>query len=853
MATGEILFETKYDCTAVQAPGNEPDFESGYHLPTQSGEESERMLAGKSVLPLVIPRCNICQRRAFHCFIAASPYASPSSTSLPRERLAPLKAQRAVRVRDLSSSEPVRASAFLPKQQKQPIFTDLEGNVASTSHNPSFEDPDEDEAPSTPWYLRHELEEPEINPFAAQQRLPDLPPDPPPILEDLLQHLSVDVGLDYLSILDLRGLDPPPALGSNLLMIVGTARSEKHLNVSADRLCRWLRSTYKLTPFADGLLGRQELKLRFKRKNRRQKILSAAGAQDAFQRDDGTTTGWICVNLGSVDSGKENTLKSPSSGTKGFVGFGEETPGVRIVVQMMTEEKRGNLDVEALWEGVIRRFNERQKLEIDPQLPRGQFSRDFADVPNGRFQSRPNSLKSAPGWRSFHTSTSARATAEAPLGVSGDGGNLNSEHVQSVGQLESRQRLLQTLTKFNPTRVGELLSQDENDKSATEWLRSFWGNMPPFPAASEWQHIIYMHCYALKNNLSGYSQSGLLEHLHSMEASGVHIPEETFKEALRVILYSSKRIPRTSSQKMQYTPVMAMKAMLSHSFDVLEMMESHGHSICTEDVFLDLHHSLLDPGFIKGTSIRSLDADTDLSPLPGQDESFTESSTPESLIHDSASSSTTNAIQPNITSTQARMLQYHYRQSLNLLFPRPQPTAITDTLLDTFSAQGYWSAFWSVWHNYPISRQRRGEDLYALLFARVAEKGHISMCRAVLAEWVPEMERERPEVKPEGVVALGIWSCLRAGGVGHGGIVDRTIMGEPVGVELQRSEHKDLDGEFGALMRKVESQLQDDGSLNNRQDSGEGVADENGELAVDASARSGQAHTSTSIGSDTSL
>ncbi|KAI9652790.1 MAG: ATPase synthesis protein 25 mitochondrial [Alyxoria varia] len=791
------------------------------------------MLAGKSALSSAIPRCNICQRRALHCFVATPDHASPSSSALLPERIPSRKAQRVVRVRGFSSTKPSRAIATPFKPQKQPIVTDLEAYAASISRDPSPEDLDEEEAPSTPWYLRHELDEPETNPFAAQQRLPELPPEPPPILENLLQHLSVDIGLDYLSILDLRGLDPPPALGSNLLMVVGTARSEKHLNVSADRLCRWLRSTHKITPFADGLLGRQELKLRFKRKNRRQKILSAAGAQDAFQRDDGTTTGWICVNLGSVTSGKENTTEKLPPESDGFVGFGEETDDVRIVVQMMTEEKRGDLGLETLWQGIIRRFHQTQDSEIDPQLPRGHFSRDYGDASNRRSNSRQKpSSNSAPGVRNFTTSTSSRAAAVTPVDVTSGDGISGAKHTQSVGHEQTRSELLQTLTRFDPAELGELLGLDENDKNATQWLRSFWGSMSPFPALSDWEHIIYMHCYALQNNLPGYSLSGLLRHLRSMEVSGTHIPEKAFKEVLRALLHSSQRLYQSSSQKQQYTPVVAMNVMLSRSFDVLEMMEAHGHAVCTTEIFLDLHRSLIDPEFLPETSLRSPDADTDHSPLPDQGEASTESSAPESTMDDPTSSKPTNAVQHRLSPAQAQILQHHYRQSLNLLFPRPQPTVITDTLLDTFSAQGYWSAFWSVWHQYPLSRQRRGEDLYALLFARVAEKEHVRMCRAVLAEWVPEMERERPEVKLEGVVALGVWSCLRAGGVGHGGKVDRRIMGEPVDVELHRSAGEDLDGEFGTLMRRVEKQLQDEN------DHDGGVSDQSEDLAADASAGS---------------
>lgn len=123
-----------------------------------------------------------------------------------------------------------------------------------------------------PWYLQVQTPQISRSPLYERQQLPELPPDPPPVLQPMLEHISVDLGLDDLSLLDLRNLDPPPALGSNLMMIIGTARSEKHLHVSADRFCRWLRTTHRLTPYADGLLGRGELKLKMRRKNRRNRV-----------------------------------------------------------------------------------------------------------------------------------------------------------------------------------------------------------------------------------------------------------------------------------------------------------------------------------------------------------------------------------------------------------------------------------------------------------------------------------------------------------------------------------------------------------------------------------------------------
>jgi hypothetical protein len=218
-----------------------------------------------------------------------------------------------------------------------------------------------------PWYLQVSQAKPTAvpsSPAAARQRIPDLPDHPPPILPDVLSHISVDLGLDDLTLFDLRDLDPPPALGANLIMIVGSARSEKHLHVSADRFCRWLRSNYKLSPHADGLLGRNELKLKLRRKAKRLRLMANAGASESLASDDGIRTGWICVNVGQVQPAESAPTKVRRK--EGFVGFGADDNGVSIVVQMLTEERRADVDLEGLWSRVLKRA-EREKGALEGQ------------------------------------------------------------------------------------------------------------------------------------------------------------------------------------------------------------------------------------------------------------------------------------------------------------------------------------------------------------------------------------------------------------------------------------------------------------------------------------------------------
>ncbi|KAL4892282.1 hypothetical protein BDV59DRAFT_193798 [Aspergillus ambiguus] len=226
-----------------------------------------------------------------------------------------------------------------------------------------------------PWYLR---EEPPVSDAAVSSRdqIPDLPADSPAILADILEYTFKDLGLDDLKLIDLRGLETPPALGANVIMIIGTARSVKHLNVSADRMCRWLRSTWKLSPYADGLLGRNELKIKLRRKARRARLASRSGTT-FDDKDDGITTGWICVNAGVVE---ESTVSEQKD--ERFEGFGKTVRGTRVVVQMFTEEKRTEVDLETLWQRTLDRAEREKQKYADTVTEASDDARLSEELPS---------------------------------------------------------------------------------------------------------------------------------------------------------------------------------------------------------------------------------------------------------------------------------------------------------------------------------------------------------------------------------------------------------------------------------------------------------------------------------------
>lgn len=248
---------------------------------------------------------------------------------------------------------------------------------------------------SIPWYLRESPRSYANTTVPGHQatEIPELPENPPPLLEPLLHYISVTAGLDDLQLLDLRHLDPPPALGSKLIMIIGTARSEKHLHVAADRFCRYLRREHGLKANAAGLLGRNELKIKLRRKAKRMRMLAnVGGAVPTGNIDDGIRTGWICCTLGKIEAHPDDQ-HIPGVNVQEFVGFRDVKPGVNVVVQMFTEEKRIETDLETLWGGVVRTHQRKnksadealQELEQDIQ----ELDVDFQEAEQEQFSRRP--------------------------------------------------------------------------------------------------------------------------------------------------------------------------------------------------------------------------------------------------------------------------------------------------------------------------------------------------------------------------------------------------------------------------------------------------------------------------------
>lgn len=339
-------------------------------------------------------------------------------------------------------------ASIQPEEQRQPSQT--ASTVATTVEGPNNQSQQQQQQP---WYL--DEPGPAIpRPSLLQTPLPALPPSPPALLAPLLTYVSDTLGLDAIKILDLRPLSatgqltaaatssgsedgshvvPVPALGPNLIMLLATARSERHLHVSAGRLVRHLKASchprdagVAKTVHAHGLMGPGELRIRLRRRARRRKLLGGAASADDG-KDYGLTTGWICVHLGTVPDhvtlgppetgrGVEDIAKGLESenlggpaelegeivGADGKIsGFGSVVKGTTIVVQLFTEARRQEMDLEGLWGDALRQHEEalkkREEAMRDPESLQREaqkmlFKRNGRPrKPRGHGQARPYS------------------------------------------------------------------------------------------------------------------------------------------------------------------------------------------------------------------------------------------------------------------------------------------------------------------------------------------------------------------------------------------------------------------------------------------------------------------------------
>ena len=624
---------------------------------------------------------------------------------------------------------------------------------------------------SVPWYLQeqHSFTLPASK--SEREKLPELPTDPPEKLQPILEHLSTNIGLDYLTLLDMRALDPPPPLGSNLIMLIGTARSEKHLHVSAERFSRWLRNAYRLTPTTDGLIGRNEFKRRMRRKAKRAKLLRSVNGQEEPSRDDGLSTAWICVNAGFID---EHIVQEHALETEGAIGFGTKIIGTRLVVQMMTEERRNELDLETLWNNYLKRQVRRETEAVErwvtPDLSKeggnevgstySNSQQPIADtLSSARYQPQAAQLlKSNSHVRTFHSTAKQlkgrkSSRSEAASSSSSKQGpktrqaspkravkeTITHGVAKTESQPSSAKQLLDELTTRSSEEIVAALGHDHADLDSTEFLRSFYGSFPRALDLPHWEYLFTLTYVGMLVKHPGYTADGLLDLLERLDESGISIEANSIGPIIR------PSVRYVLDLDMSHNDRSVFVRRLQRLIEVLQNMDTRGLPVLAPDTCEAL--------FLATIKARLLDPE-----------------------------------KPDIRPDAV----WHLARVLETKDLHPKDPRLHARVLEALATAGDWREYWRYWRGIARRQERRPQFLYVQLFRSFTKLNHSKYASEVLDEWIPEMPIEEPPVEITADLARNISACVQ--------VADPTVVDQ---AEQRGNEH----GQWVRLWRRCEARM----------------------------------------------
>ena len=431
--------------------------------------------------------------------------------------------------------------------------------------------------PDVPWYLQ--VEPPKHSALIYEPPpLPEIPEDAPKVLAPLLKHVSDELGLDNLNFLDLRSLDPPAALGPDLMMLFGTARSERHLHVSAGRLVQWLRSR-GIKADADGLLGRNELKTRLRRKARKAKLLGNNGV--ARGGDDGISTGWVCINMGTLGwSISEDTVIGPDGRT---AGFGSPHTGTTLVIQMFTEARREELRLENLWNGLLKRSHaQKRALSDDGGSPSAENGAQ--PIPTGLSQPTGRRMFSTVVSRSDDPRTRWKALLDEPLnGTSALSTILEALSDNTMSKMSLMKRIKEHVLALPRTDAIQLLTPSSDGKP-NAFHRVFDLVLQNLPAEEVWSARLWL--------------------LASSQSLGIEVPDPTQIKRLVRDLQTIPVVADPAQYSMLIKSIFAVPAVedaaareqATLALQVVDTMYERGKRVITNSVIVDVIEAVVRSG-----------------------------------------------------------------------------------------------------------------------------------------------------------------------------------------------------------------------------------------------------------------
>ncbi|KAL7627505.1 ATPase synthesis protein 25 mitochondrial [Parahypoxylon ruwenzoriense] len=607
------------------------------------------------------------------------------------------------------SSQPIRfepssASKSAEENLGENLEQDLEDDDALEDHHQKdlpYDNAAKDSAITTiPWYLQ--VEPPRHVASIEPLPLPEVPHGAPAVVGSLLEYVSEDLGLHDLSLLDLRGLSPPPALGPNLFMLFGTARSERHLNVSAGRLLRWLRAKHRIHAQADGLLGPNERKTKLRRKAKRARLVG-----DVEDTDDGISTGWICVNLGTVGHSREESAVVAEDGR--VAGFGVARDGSTIVAQIMTESRRAEMGLEALWKQASGQpvddssTSEAENLDNLHPLERAILSSSRPDTAskNTRFEVSPRRTP-FDQVRFFSMGRSAvhESTKPDPL--------LHVRSNEALGQIlrydaPQKHRLVELLQSrlqdLSPLSARHALGVLNQQQIPTPFLRLSKAVCQTLPPHQSWGFRLAVQTKAYESSNSGPVEAleDVRQLVEEMRLYGIEATRQQYLQLLTCI-YSSDVGGLNEKSKL--------------ALELLKTVQQRGQPILANDIIV-------------------------------------------TIIEAAARSS-----EPSKPQQHLELIQ----RLEDLLLQADVPSmdeSLLMRLMETHARLRNWEGFWNVWRIPPRYLRPRSAAMYIHIYNLAAATRSRSLCTMILRRCFQEMLTEDPPVMPTGAVLKAILDCIR--------------------------------------------------------------------------------------------
>lgn len=550
------------------------------------------------------------------------------------------------------------------------------------------------------WYLQ---EEPPRHPalIPSLQPLPEIPKNTPALLGDLVKYVAEDMGLDNLNLMDLRTLDPPPALGPSLVMLFGTARSERHLHISAGDLKSWLR-TKGINAHADGLVGRNEFKIKMRRRHRKAKMLGTSAS--ALGSDDGVSTGWICVNLGTLGSAENNEMAFETPDGK-YAGFGVRQTGLTtIVVQLMTESRRRDLDLETLWSRILARRGDNTLIEDDLEyaeadthpneisiFTEGGSPKVFATPSQRRFFSTSCRSLSPPDQFTQVTDPRTRSPNADNVDKLLDPVKCINAKIADLEQLQAR------YAGFTFTEAAEALEHPEDGHRSV--FLGEWNDAIKFLAPEQsWRFRLWLVVAGRNLGLQRFTLATLHDLVQEMELLGIMCHRGHYLELLQAAYME----PIDSETPLRNQSELAIV--------ILNVMFERGEPIITTDVIVSLIESL--------------------------------------------------------ARTQSQGEQQRALQSVleKFLLQADLPYIDEDfmiRLLDAYAAQDNWDRWWDIWRLPPRHLRPRSNRMYIHMWSTMTATNHQARCREAIRQCFDEMLNEQPPVKATGDVKQALEACIR--------------------------------------------------------------------------------------------